>query len=127
MIRKLILINIFVIFFVSAAKGENWLFFIQGEKGDNRYIDLDSISKMSADTFRVTRKIEFDDSPGVASLVSNLKIDCKDRRIRLLNETIYFKKGTAHTKEGDGQFKDVNPEDMEELLLELVCSLKKNR
>jgi len=114
-------------FFVasSVSEGADWLHFVDSMQGDRCYIDVDSIERTAPDTMKVIRKVEPEHSQDIASLVSSLEMDCKGSRIKSIEETTYFKNGTTQTSRGNNQFRKINPDDLDEALLELVCSLKK--
>ena len=126
MIKKALLINILALFLMSTiTEGANWLYFIENERGDKFYIDMESIRHTSRDTIRVLKKVEPGNSSKISSLVSDIELDCKGSRIKFLKGTIYFKDGKTGTNRKNGKFQKVTAEDIEESLLELVCSLKK--
>jgi hypothetical protein len=129
LIKKIVFMNICAVLLIYAiiAEGADWLNLIQNEKGENQYIDIDSIEKASDHTFRVVRKTEFNDPSSPDYIVSHLELDCEKNRVKLLEETSYDKNGAAKTTKGNGQYKDVGPDDIDESLMELVCSLKKTR
>lgn len=109
----------------SVSEGTNWEYFMQNDKGDNYYIDLDSIKYSSSDIVRILKKIEPENSSAYSAMISEIEMDCKDKKIRLLKETLYSKTGEAQTVQKNEKWQSVNTEDIDELLLELVCSLKK--
>lgn len=121
---------ILIIFCLSltpvVAQGEDWLFFIQNNKGDKYYIDVDSIKRVSPVNVRVDRKIEPFASSTFFHVVSNIELDCKERRIKLLTKATFYKNGEIRTTQGDEIWQQGKSEDMDESLLELVCSLKKS-
>ncbi|GBD95923.1 hypothetical protein BMS3Abin06_00803 [bacterium BMS3Abin06] len=126
MIKKTLLISILALFLLpTLTEGANWLYFIENERGDKFYIEMDSIRHTSHDTVRLLKKVEPGNSSKISSLVSDIELDCKGSRIKFLKETTYFKDGKTRTKRKNEKFQKVTAEDIEESLLELVCSLKK--
>ncbi|HDH06043.1 MAG TPA: hypothetical protein ENH01_10105 [Nitrospirae bacterium] len=78
MIKKALLINILALFLMSTiTEGANWLYFIENERGDKFYIDMESIRHTSRDTIRVLKKVEPGNSSKISSLVSDIELDCK--------------------------------------------------
>ena len=98
---------------------------MENNKGDNYYVDLDSIKYTSADIVRMLQKVEPKDSSRYAYMISQQEINCKEKKIRMLKVTSYDKKGKGRISQKNDKWQDVRPEDIDELLLELVCSLKK--
>jgi hypothetical protein len=128
MIKKVVLINILVLLFTSPlTEGANWLYFLENERGDKYYIDVDSIQYTSSHTVRVFRKVEPGDSSQISSLSSDIEMDCKGSRIKILEETSYLPNGKTKISRKNTTFQKVTAEDIEESLLELVCSLKKSQ
>ena len=128
MIKKVVLINILVLLFTSPlTEGANWLYFLENERGDKYYIDVDSIQYTSSHTVRVFRKVEPGDSSQISSLSSDIEMDCKGSRIKILEETSYLLNGKTKISRKNTTFQKVTAEDIEESLLELVCSLKKSQ
>ena len=126
MIKKTLLISILALFlFSTLTEGVNWLYFMENERGDKFYIEMDSIRHTSHNTVRILKKVEPGNSPEISSLVSDLELDCKGSRIKSLKEITYFKNGKTKIIRGNKKFQKVTAEDIEESLLELVCSLKK--
>jgi len=126
MIKRILLITACFLLLGSVASGaSDWLHYIDTEKGEKCYIDLDSIKRVSADVVEVSRKIESKNSSAVSSLISHLEMDCSSNRLRVLKEITHYKNGKTGTAAGDSTFRHVSPEDFEESLMELVCSLKK--
>ncbi len=113
------------LFVSTPSDAEDWLYFIENNEGDKFYIDVDSIQQLSPQQLRLKQKIEPWNSPDVLSLGSDLEIDCDGRRIRSLSDTTFFKDGKAITSNEKNQFRTVTVHDLEESLMELVCSLKK--
>lgn len=99
---------------------------MQNNKGDNYYVDLDSIKHTSSETVRISKRVEFKDSSGYF-LVSDIELDCEEKRIRVLKETYHDKNGEVKTTQKNEKWQYVNAEDIDELLLEFICSLKKTR
>jgi hypothetical protein len=60
-----------------------------------------------------------------ASLVSDIEMDCKNGKLKIRKETSYSKSGKSKISRENTEWQSVNPEGIDELLLELVCSLKK--
>jgi hypothetical protein len=110
MSRLIISASMLALFFLAGAgvsEAANWLYLIENGKGDKCYLDIDSIKRTSTDTMQVVRKIEPHKSEEVSSLVSQ--------------------NGESRTIKGKPQFQGAGPEDIEESLVEFVCSLKKAR
>ncbi len=98
---------------VNAA---DWLHFMEDINGDVIYIDMESIKYTSEHTAEVATKTG---SKGTAGKnMSTVELDCKTSRLRVT-------KGPDSTK--DKKWHAVDPDGMDELLLEFVCSLKKAR
>lgn len=126
MIKRILLITACLLLLGSIASGaSDWLHFIDNEKGEKCYIDLDSIKRVSPDMVEVISKVEPQNSSDVSSLVSHLKMDCSGSRLRVLKEITHYKNGKTGTAAGDSEFRNVSSADFEESLMELVCSLKK--
>ena len=126
MINKILIMSLLTLFVASAvSEGANWLHFVDSIQGDRCYIDVDSIEQTAPGTMRVIRKVEPENSQDISSLVSSLEMDCTGSRIKSIEETTYFKNGTTQKTKGENQFRKISPEDLDEALLELVCSLKK--
>ena len=124
--KNIFIMSLFAFFVASSvSEGADWLHFVDSMQGDRCYIDVDSIERTAPDTMRVIRKVEPEHSQDIDSLVSSLEMDCKGSRIKSIEETTYFKNGTTQTSRGNNQFRKINPDDLDEALLELVCSLKK--
>ena len=127
MIKRVLFINVLVFFLLSPlSEGADWLHFIQNERGENRYIDVDTITQTSPHTLEVVQKVEPLNSPDISYILSRLEIDCSGRRIKVMEETIHEAKGEVRTIRVNGDSKEVRPDDLEESLLELLCSLKKS-
>jgi len=99
---------------------------MQDNKGDSFYVDLESIKHVAPGTVRILRKVEPKDQSGYASIVSEIEMKCDEKRMRILEEKSYDKSGSGKTTQKDGEWLAVNPEGTDDLLLELVCSLKKS-
>lgn len=100
---------------------------MRDNKGDSYFIDLESIRQTSSGTTRLLRKVEPGDTSKYSSIVSEMEIDCKENRTRVLKETRLSDKGVSSSVIRDDKWQNVRPEDMNELLLEIVCSLRKTR
>ncbi len=124
--KKNIVIIAALIMFLSALVSEaaDWEYFMENERGDKYYLDLDSIEPSSSGTVKMFQKIEPLASEKAAYLVSNIEMDCTEKRIRLLEETSYARTGESRVTRRNETWKNVKDDDIEELLLELVCSLK---
>ena len=109
----------------SISEGINWEHYMQNSAGDNYYVDLDSIKHTSSDTIRLLKKVEPKDSSKHTRSVSNIEMDCKEKRTKLLQKTTYNNTNiTAATNENE-KWRHVTADDIDELLFELICSLKK--
>lgn len=111
---------------VSVATGAEWMYFMENSKGDNYYVDLDSIEPSSPDTFRLQKKTEPADQSKYVSLVSEAELDCKGGKIRVLKETSYDKKGKVTEDEKNSAWQNAGDDNINELLMEFICSLKKS-
>jgi hypothetical protein len=111
----------------SLTEGAEWLYFIENKAGDKYYIDMDSLKRTSSHTVRLLQKIEPAHAPQISSLVSDIEIDCSGSRIKTLQETTYYRSGKTKTSRKDEDFRKITGTDIEESLLELVCSLKKTQ
>jgi len=109
----------------SISQGADWEYFMQDDSGDSYYMDLQSIKHTSKGTVRLQRKIEPKNSSPYASLVSQIEMDCKKNKLKVRKETSYSKSGKSKVTQKNSDWQKVNPEGIDELLLELVCSLKK--
>jgi hypothetical protein len=126
MIKRIMLITTCFLLLGSIASGaSDWLHFIDTEKGEKCYIDLDSIKRVSPTMVMVRRKVEPHNSSNISSLVSHLEMDCSGNRLRVLKEITHYKSGKTGTAAGNSTFRKVSSADFEESLMELVCSLKK--
>jgi hypothetical protein len=52
-------------------------------------------------------------------------MDCKNSKLKIRKETSYSKSGKSKISRENTEWQPVNPDGIDELLLELVCSLKK--
>ena len=120
-----IITALIVILAPAASKGADWEYFMQDNKGDSHYIDLESIKQSPSGTAKIVRKVEHGSSSEYASRVSEIEMDCMTNKIRIIKETAFSKSGKSSAVKNDGKWRNVAPEDLDELLLELVCSLKK--
>jgi hypothetical protein len=127
MTKTFVLGIIALLFLAVPAESADWLNYVEGKGGDMVYVDMDSIKSTSANTIRVLKKVEYDGSSGIASVLSEIEMDCKNSMMRYLKETTYFKDGKSRSALKDEGFRKVTIEDDDESLLELVCSLKKSR
>jgi hypothetical protein len=121
----LIAMIIFIFLNPSISKGADWEYFMQDDSGDSYYMDLQSIQHTSTGTVRLQRKIEPKNPSVYASLVSDIEMDCKNGKLKIRKETSYSKSGKSKISRENTEWQSVNPEGIDELLLELVCSLKK--
>jgi hypothetical protein len=124
---KQILIAMTILIFLtpSISKGADWEYFMQDDSGDSYYMDLQSIQHTSTGTVRLQRKIESKNPSVYASLVSDIEMDCKNSKLKIRKETSYSKSGKSKISRENTEWQPVNPDGIDELLLELVCSLKK--
>ena len=129
MTNKLLLSGMFIalLFFSVPAESADWLNYVEGKGGDMVYVDMDSIKTTSANTINVLKKVEPAGTTAVASVVSEIEVDCANSMIRYLKETTRFKGGRSKSVSRDETFRKVTVEDDDESLMELVCSLKKSK
>ena len=127
MTKTFVLGIIALLFLAVPAESADWLNYVEVKDGDMVYVDMDSIKSTSANTIRVLKKVEYDGSSGIASVLSEIVMDCKNSMMRYLKETTYFKDGKSRSALKDEEFRKVTIEDDDESLLELVCSLKKSK
>lgn len=114
MIRKFFAAVVLCLFFMPLLAGAaDWLHFMEDSNGDVIYVDMESIKFISEHTAEVATKTG---SKGAAG-ISTVELDCETSRLRVM-------KG-PDTK--DKKWRAVDPDGMDELLLEFVCSLKKAR
>ena len=127
MIRKTVLLSILSLLLISPlmTEGADWLYFIEDGKGDKFYIDMDSIRQIKPHLFSLLKKVEPGDSPDISYVVSSIVMDCEGGRLKLLKETVYLKNGKSRAGRIDREFRKITEEDIDESLMELVCSLKK--
>lgn len=124
--KRIVLTLICIMLLGSLASGaSDWLYFIDNEKGEKWYIDLDSIKHIAPDTIIVMSKVEPRNSSDISSLVSHLEMDCGGYRLKVLKEITHYKNGKTGTAAGDSAYRKISAADFEESLMELVCSLKK--
>jgi hypothetical protein len=112
---------------VSGAEGTRWEYFMQNSRGDNYYVDLDTIEQSSPDTFRISKKLVPKQPSKYSSLVSSIDLNCQEKGIRLLQETVTYENGEVRTFVRNEKWHSVHSDDTDELLLEFICSLKKVR
>lgn len=124
---SLIITALILLLLPAISSGTDWEYFIQDNKGDSHYIDLDSIEHTSSGTARILKKVEATGHSQYTSLVSNIEMDCRNRKIRTLKETALTKDGKSRRTRKDRKWQDVHSDDINELLFELVCSLRKSR
>lgn len=109
------------------AQSVDWLNYVEGRGGDMFYVDMDSIKSTPENTIRIMKKVEFAGSLKIASVMSEIEMDCKNSMIRYLKDTTYFKDGKSWSVSKNEKFRKVTIEDDDESLMELICSLKKSR
>ena len=115
MIRKFFAAVVLCLFFMPLLAGAaDWLHFMEDSNGDVIYVDMESIKFISEHTAEVATKTG---SKGAAG-ISIVELDCKTSRIRVT-------KGSDSSE--DKKWRAVDPDGMDELLMEFVCSLKKAR
>jgi hypothetical protein len=102
-----------------------WLHLVEGSGGENIYLDLDSVRQTAPGIIEVQRKIEQDSTSDILTRLSDIEVNCEKKGIRLLGEIVYDKTGAHRSVQVDSTFHAVAPDDMNETLLEFVCSLKK--
>jgi predicted secreted acid phosphatase len=129
MILRTYLFSIVIALFFLAvpAESSDWLNYVEDKGGDMFYVDMESIKSTSANTIRVLKKVEPAGSSGIASVLSEIEMDCKNSMMRYLKETTYFTDGKSRSASKDEKFHKVTIEDDDESLLELICSLKKSK
>lgn len=126
MIKKILFFTACFIFSWSIVSGaSDWLYFIDNEKGEKCYIDLESIKHTTPDTLVVASKVEPQSASDISSRVSHLEMDCSRSRLKVIKEITHYKNGNTGTAAGDKTYRTISPADFEESLMELVCSLKK--
>jgi len=128
-INKTCLFGIFtaILFLAVPSQSADWLNYVEGKGGEMVYVDMESIKSTSEKTIRVLKKVEPAGSSEIASVLSEIEIDCKNSMIRYLKETTYFKNGKSGSTSKSEWFRNVTIEDDDESLMELVCSLKKSK
>lgn len=126
---KTCLSGIFITLFllIASAESADWLNYVEGKGGARIYVDMESIKSTSANTIMILKKVEPAGSSGIASVLSEIEMDCDNSMIRYLKETTYFRDGKSESTSKDEEFRKVTVEDDDESLMELVCSLKKTQ
>ena len=124
-IRSLLVV-LAMVFSAAFSEGADWLFFIQNSKGDKYYLDMESITHVSADLVRVVRKVELKDSTAISSVVSDMEVDCKEAKLRTLRETTHYKGGKTSIRVTDSGLTPAASDDIADMLTELVCSLRRH-
>jgi hypothetical protein len=126
--RKILVVMASCILFLisSAAEGSEWMYFMQNNEGDNYYVDLESIKHSASDTVRLQKKTEPANPSEYVYLVSDVELDCKGGRIRVLKETAYEKNGKDAIAEKNSAWQNAGADNIDELLMEFICSLKKS-
>lgn len=110
----------------TVSYGEEWLYYIESPGGDNYYMDVDSIKRVSEDIVRVTEKVVFHDTASRLSMrINELELDCGKKKIRGLQSLNTDQNGKKETANPESGWQDVRPDDMQDSLFEIVCSLKK--
>ena len=126
MIKKNLFITAcFMLLWPIVSGASDWLYFIDNEKGEKCYIDLESIKHTSPGTLVVASKVEPQSPSDISSRISHLEMDCSSNRLRVVKKITHFKNGKTGTAAGDKTYRNINSADFEESLMELVCSLKK--
>lgn len=124
---KTCLYVIAALFFLTVhAESADWLNYVEGKDGDMVYVDMESIRSTSSGTITVTKKVE-PASKSISSITSKIEMDCRNYKIRYLEETTRLKSGKSKTAAKNEEFRKVTIEDEDESLMELICSLKKSR
>ncbi len=119
------MIILLLFFLPSLSAGADWEYFMQDDNDDSYYMDLQSIIHSSTGTIRLQRKIEPKNPSPYASRISEIEMDCKNNKIKVWIETSYSRKGESKITIEKTDWQPVNPDGMDEILFELVCSLKK--
>ena len=127
MTRRVMFMMLMMIMAATCAEAANWLNFLENDKGDRFYIDMDTIRHTSESIMKVTRKVEPADGAKITAVVSDIEMDCGGSSIKALNQTTYYIDGSSISTEKNGSFKIVTNSDIDETLLELVCSLRKSK
>ncbi len=80
MINKLFLSGIFIalLFFSVPSQSADWLHYVESNKGDTVYIDMESIKRTFSNTIRISKKIEPADSSKITLVVSKIEMNCKN-------------------------------------------------
>ncbi|GBE04047.1 hypothetical protein BMS3Abin09_00971 [bacterium BMS3Abin09] len=125
---KFLLIGIIaVLFFSVSAESADWLNYVEGKDGALFYVDMESIKPTSENTISISKKVEPAGSSDIASVLSEVEMDCNNSMIHYLKETTRFKDGKSQSSWKNEKFRKVTVEDNDEALLELICSLKKSK
>ena len=115
MIRNFFVAAVLCLVLMPVTAGAvDWLHFMEAGNGDVVYIDIESIKYTSEHTAEVTTKTE--SKVGDVNRISTVELDCKINQLKVI-------KGADSAK--DKKWHAVDPDGMDELLLEFVCSLKK--
>lgn len=126
MIKNILFITVcFMLLWPIVSSASDWLYFIDNEKGEKCYIDLESIKHTSPGTLVVASKVEPKSPSDISSRIRHLEMDCSRSRLKVIKEITHFKNGKTGTAAGDKTYRNINSADFEESLMELVCSLKK--
>ncbi len=124
--KRLIVIAMMMLFIVpSISESADWEYFMEDDKGDSYYMDLQSISHTSRGTVMLQKKVEPKKPSAYESIVSEIEMDCKNSKQKIRKKTSYNKNGESKLLRKNTEWQPVNPEGIDELLMELVCSLKK--
>jgi hypothetical protein len=121
--KKLFLISalgVFSFFSISqTAIGANWVK-TYGDEQRTNYIDLNSITKTEKGIVRFWGKVEsFNDKVSLSMLY--MEVDCKEKRIRPLQITVYYTYGSTETNI-ESEWESITPETTGELTYKIVCS-----
>ena len=128
MINKILLLGILALLLLTVyAESANWLNYVEDKGGSRIYVDMESIKSTSANTIKLLKKVEPGGLSGIDSVLSEMEMDCGNSMIRYLKVTTYFNDGKSEIASRDEEFRKVTVEDDDELLMELVCSLKKSK
>lgn len=120
-------IVIALLLFSVPAESADWLNYVEGKGGDMVYVDMESLKPTSVNTIKVVKKVEPAGTTAIASVTSEIEIDCVNSMIRYIKETTRFKGGRSKSSAKNEAFRKVTIEDDDESLMELICSLKKSR
>ena len=117
MIRKFFAAVVFCLLLMPGLAGAaDWLHFMEDSNGDVVYMDMESIDYTSEHTAKVATKTE--SKGAVVKSISTVELDCKTSLIRVT-------KGYKNSK--DKNWHAVDPDGMDDLLMEFICSHKKAR